>query len=180
MQQDILIIEVLFPAIPLTMLYFASRYTLLVKLIRHLHDKVIRDNVSPTDIELFIIQIKRLRDRLYLIGITHSCAATTFVLAAMIAANFRHLEVASRLFQGSIPLLMRQFCCSQEKSRLPIPHRMFVCLILGLIRNGNNIQSQISTGPRKKIANTKGPHNDTYQNHHRHRPGHYQFARHPV
>ena len=42
MQQDILIIGVLFPAIPLMMVNFGSAG----ELIRHLHDEVIRDNVS--------------------------------------------------------------------------------------------------------------------------------------
>lgn len=108
MQQDILIIGVLFPAIPLMMVNFGNRYTVLANLIRHLHDEVIRDNVSPTDAERFIMQINRLRDRLRLIGITQSCAAIAFVLAlaAMIAAYFGHMIFASWLFLGSISLLM--------------------------------------------------------------------------
>ena len=90
MQQDILIIGVLFPAIPLMMVNFGNRYAILATLIRHLHDEVIRDNVSPNDAERFLLQINRLRDRLHLIGIIQSCAAISFVLAlgAMIAAYF--------------------------------------------------------------------------------------------
>ena len=108
MQQDILIIGVLFPAIPLMMVNFGNRYTVLANLIRHLHDEVIRDNVSPTDAERFLLQISRLRDRLRLIGIIQSCAAFAFVLAlaAMIAAYFDHDLLASWLFLGSIFLLM--------------------------------------------------------------------------
>ena len=108
MQQDILIIGVLFPAIPLMMVNFGNRYTVLANLIRHLHDEVIRDNVSPTDVERFLLQINRLRDRLRLIGITQSCAAIAFVLAlaAMICAYFGYMEVASWLFLGSIFLMM--------------------------------------------------------------------------
>ena len=88
-QQDILIIGVLFPAIPLMMVNFGNRYSL-VNLIRHLHDEVIRDSVSPKDAERFLLQISRLRDRLRLIGIIQSCAAISFVLAlgAMIATYF--------------------------------------------------------------------------------------------
>ena len=52
MQQDILIIGVLFPAIPL-MMVISARYAILATLIRHLHDEVIRDNVSPNDAERF-------------------------------------------------------------------------------------------------------------------------------
>ncbi len=108
MQQDILIIGVLFPAIPLMMVNFGNRYTVLANLIRHLHDQVIRDYFSPNDAERFLLQVNRLRDRLRLIGIIHSCAAISFVLAlgAMIAAYFDERLVSSILFLGSILLMM--------------------------------------------------------------------------
>ena len=104
MQQDILIIGVLFPAIPLMMVNFGNRYTVLANLIRHLHDEVIPDNISPKDAERFLLQINRLR----LIGIIQSCAAIFFVLAlsAMIAAYFDERVVSSILFLGSILLMM--------------------------------------------------------------------------
>ena len=108
MQQDILIIGVLFPAIPLMMVNFGNRYTVLANLIRHLHDEVILDNVSPNDAERFLLQINRLQDRLRLIGIIQSCAAISFVLAlsAMIAVYFDEQLVSSFLFLGSILLVM--------------------------------------------------------------------------
>ena len=108
MQQDILIIGVLFPAIPLMMVNFGNRYTVLANLIRKLHDEVIRDNISPQDAERFLLQINRLRDRLRLIGIVQSCAAMAFVLAltAMIAAYFDEHAFASMLFLCSITLLI--------------------------------------------------------------------------
>ena len=53
MQQDILIIGVLFPAIPLMMVNFGNRYSVLANLIRHLHDEVIRDSVSSRNTERF-------------------------------------------------------------------------------------------------------------------------------
>ena len=108
MQQDILIIGVLFPAIPLMMVNFGNRYTVLANLIRKLHDEVIRDNFSPQDARRFMLQISRLRDRLRLIGIIQSCAAMAFVLAltAMIAAYFDERTISSTLFLGSITLLM--------------------------------------------------------------------------
>ena len=104
----ILIIGVLFPAIPLMMVNFGNRYTVLANLIRHLHDEVLRDIVSPNDAERFLLQIGRLRDRLRLIGITQSCAAISFVMAlgAMIAAYFDESTVSSILFLISIILLM--------------------------------------------------------------------------
>ena len=72
------------------MVNFGNRYSVLANLIRHLHDEVIRDSVSPKDAERFLLQISRLRDRLRLIGIIQSCAAISFVLAlgAMIATYF--------------------------------------------------------------------------------------------
>lgn len=108
MQQDILIIGVLFPAIPLMMVNFGNRYTVLANLIRHLHDEVIRDSVSPTDAERFLLQISRLRDRLRLIGLIQTCAAISFILAlaAMIAAYFDTNTIASIMFLSSITLLM--------------------------------------------------------------------------
>ena len=114
MQQDILIIGVLFPAIPLMMVNFGNRYSVLANLIRHLHDEVIRDNVSPKDAERFLLQISRLRNRLHLIGIIQSCAAISFVLAlgAMIAAyfdeqNIRVVSNAEYLPQQVLPLFYR-------------------------------------------------------------------------
>ena len=74
MQQDILIIGVLFPAIPL-MINFGNRYTVLASLIRDLHDAVIRDNTSPGDAERFLRQINTLRKRLRLIGIVQTISA---------------------------------------------------------------------------------------------------------
>ena len=54
------------------MVNFGNRYTVLANLIRHLHDEVIRDNISTTEAERFLLQIKRIRDRLQLIGIIQS------------------------------------------------------------------------------------------------------------
>ena len=45
MHEDILIIGVLFPAIPLMMVNFGNRYSVLANLIRHLHDEVIKTDV---------------------------------------------------------------------------------------------------------------------------------------
>ena len=81
MQQDILIIGVLFLTIPLMMVNFGNRNTVLANLIRRLHKEVLRNNVSPNDAERLLLQINRLRDRLRLIGIIQSCAAISFVLA---------------------------------------------------------------------------------------------------
>ena len=108
MHQGFLIIGVLVPAFPLMMVNFGNRYTVLANLIRHLHDEVLRDNVSPNDAERFLLQIKRLRDRLRLIGIIQSCAAISFVMAlgAMIAAYFDERTVSSILFLISIMLMM--------------------------------------------------------------------------
>ena len=107
MKQDILIIRALFPPIPLMMVNFGNRYTVLANLIRQLHDEVFRDNVSSNDPERFLRQITPLRDRLRLIGIIQSCAAMmAFVLAltAMIATYFDETTIARIMFLCSIIL----------------------------------------------------------------------------
>ena len=108
MQQDILIIGVLFPAISLMTVNFGNRYTVLANLIPHLLDELIHDNVSQKDAERFLVQISPLRYRLRPIGIIQSCAAISFVLAlgAMIAAYFDERLVSRFLFLGSIQLMI--------------------------------------------------------------------------
>ena len=78
MQQDILIIGLLFPAIPLMVVNFGNRYSVLANLIKHLHDEVIRDSVSQKDAARFLLQISRPRDRLRLIGIIQSALPYPF------------------------------------------------------------------------------------------------------
>jgi len=108
MQQDILIIGVLFPAIPLMMINFGNRYTVLASLIRDLHDAVIRDNTSPGDAERFLRQINSLRKRLQLIGIIQTISAIAFclALAAMIATYLDANMLGSWLFFSAILLMM--------------------------------------------------------------------------
>ena len=108
MQQDIFIVGVFFPAIPLMIVKFGNRCTVLANLIRKSHNEVIRDNMSPQDAERFPLQINRLRNRLRLIGIFQPCAAMAFVLALMpmIAAYFEEYPFASMLFICSIILLI--------------------------------------------------------------------------
>jgi hypothetical protein len=69
MQLNILIVGVLFPAIPLMMINFGNRYSLLTQLIRHLHDMVINEKISTDDSGRFFRQIANLRHRLRLIAI---------------------------------------------------------------------------------------------------------------
>ncbi len=108
MQRHLLIIGVLFQAIALMTINFGNRYTEFANLIRYLHDEVTRDSLSPKDAGCFLLQIGRLRDRLWLIANIQSCAAIYFVLAlgAMIAAYFDEPVTASVLFLGSILLMM--------------------------------------------------------------------------
>lgn len=88
------------------MVIFGNRYAGLATLIRHLYDKVIRDNVSPNDAERLVLQINRMRDRLCLISIIQICAAIASVLAlaAMIAPFFDERLLSSILALTSILL----------------------------------------------------------------------------
>ncbi|MDA7599024.1 DUF2721 domain-containing protein [Alphaproteobacteria bacterium] len=108
MQQDILIIGVLFPAIPLMMINFGNRYTVLANLIRNLHDAVIRDGTSIVDAARFLKQIASLRHRLRLIGFIQTMSALGFMLAlsAMIASYLDNMVLSSWLFFSSILLMM--------------------------------------------------------------------------
>ncbi len=108
MQQDILIIGVLFPAIPLMMINFGNRYTVLASLIRDLHDAVILDDTSLGDAERFLRQINTLRKRLRLIGIVQTVSALAFCLAlsAMIATYLDAHDAGSWLFFSSIILMV--------------------------------------------------------------------------
>lgn len=108
MQQDILIIGVLFPAIPLMMINIGNRYTVLANLIRELHDTVVRDNTSIGDAERFLTQITALRNRLKLIGGIQTLAACAFIMAlmAMIATYLQNPVIGSWLFFSSIILMV--------------------------------------------------------------------------
>ena len=90
MTQDILRDSAVFPVTPLILVYFGNRCAVVANLIRHLHNKVILENVSPEDTNRLMMQIGGLRDRLWHIGITRSLSTMAFVLAlsAMIAAYF--------------------------------------------------------------------------------------------
>ena len=61
MQLNILIVGVLFPAIPLMMINFGNRYSLLAGLIRNLHDTVINETISTDDSARFFRQIASLQ-----------------------------------------------------------------------------------------------------------------------
>ena len=108
MQQDIHIIGVWFPKIPLMIVNFGNHYTFLANPIPRLHDQVIINSVLPNDAERFFLQINRLCDRLRLTRTIRPCAAISFVLAigAMIATYFDELVTESSLFLGSIQLMM--------------------------------------------------------------------------
>jgi len=108
MQLNILIVGVLFPAIPLMMINFGNRYSLLAGLIRNLHDTVINENISTDDSARFFRQIASLRQRLRLIAIIQTCGALAFILnlSAMISIYFGIETIGSWLFFSSIILMV--------------------------------------------------------------------------
>jgi len=108
MELNILIVGVLFPAIPLMMINFGNRYSLLASLIRNLHDTVINDNISTEDSARFFRQIASLRQRLRLIAIIQTCGALAFILnlSAMISLYFGIETIGSWLFFSSIILMV--------------------------------------------------------------------------
>jgi len=108
MQLNILIVGVLYPAIPLMMINFGNRYSLLAGLIRNLHDTVINENISTDDSARFFRQIASLRQRLRLIAIIQTCGALAFILnlSAMISLYFGIETIGSWLFFSSIILMV--------------------------------------------------------------------------
>ena len=106
MQLNILIVGVLFPAIPLMMINFGNRYSLLTGLIRNLHDTVINEKISTDDSARFFRQIASLRQRLRLIAIIQTCSALAFIfnLLAMISLYFGIDSLGNWLFFSSIIL----------------------------------------------------------------------------
>ena len=108
MQLNIIIIGVLFPAIPLMMINFGNRYSLLAGLIRNLHDTVINEQISTEDSARFFRQIAGLRQRLRLIAIIQTCSSLAFIfnLSAMIALYFGIDSLGSWLFFSSIILMV--------------------------------------------------------------------------
>ena len=107
MELNILIVGVLFPAIPLMMINFGNRYSLLAGLIRNLHDTVINENILTDDSARFFRQIASLRQRLRLIAIIQTCGALAFILnlSAMISLYFGIETIGSWLFFSSIILM---------------------------------------------------------------------------
>ena len=108
MQQDILINGVAFSAVPLMLVTFGNRCTVVANLIRNLRDEVFAEHIWWQDTERFLDQISRLRDRLRLIGIIQSFAPIAFMLAflAMIVVYFDQPDLVSMLFIRSILLQM--------------------------------------------------------------------------
>ena len=108
MQLNILIVGVLFPAIPLIMINFGNRYSLLAGLIQNLHDTVINEKISTDDSARFFRQIASLRHRLRLIALIQPWSALAFILnlSAMISLYFGIDSLGSWLFFSSIILMV--------------------------------------------------------------------------
>lgn len=85
-----LIVGVLFPAIPLMMINFGNRYALLAGLNRNLHHAVTNEKTSTDDSSWLFIQIASLRHRLRLVAIVQTCSALALIfnLLAMISLYF--------------------------------------------------------------------------------------------
>ena len=108
MQLDILIVGVLFPAIPLMMINFGNRYSLLAGLIRSLHDTVINAQTPADDSTRFFQQIASLRQRLRLLAVTQTFSAVAFILnlSAMISLYLNTGDAGSWLFFSAIILMI--------------------------------------------------------------------------
>ena len=95
MQLNILIIGVLFPSIPLMMISFGNRYSLLAGLIRDLHDTVINEKISTDDSARFFCQIAGPRQRLRLIAIIQTCSSLAFIFTYQLWFRFILASITS-------------------------------------------------------------------------------------
>jgi len=84
----------LFPAIPLMMIVFGNRYSSLSKLIRDLHDRVIKEDEVRDN---FTEQIELLTDRLFLVKSMQTLAGLAFI-ANLLTIFFRYIDVPSVAF----------------------------------------------------------------------------------
>ena len=84
----------LFPAIPLMMIVFGNRYSSLSKLIRDLHDRVLKEDEVR---DKFTEQIELLTDRLFLVKSMQTLAGLAFI-ANLLTIFFRYLNVPSVAF----------------------------------------------------------------------------------
>ena len=102
MQPDILIVGVLFPSIPLMMINFGNRYSLLAGLIRSLHDTVINAQTPADDTARFLQQIASLRQCLRLLAAIQRFLAGAFILnlSAMISLYLNISDAGSWLFSA--------------------------------------------------------------------------------
>ena len=108
MRLDILINGVLFPTIPLMMINFGNRYSLLAGLIRSLHDTVINAQTPSDDNSRFFQQIASLRQRLRLLAVIQTFSAGTLILnlSAMISLYLNISDAGSWLFFCAIILII--------------------------------------------------------------------------
>lgn len=84
----------LFPAIPLMMIVFGNRYSSLSKLIRDLHDRVLKEDEAR---DKFTEQIELLTDRLFLVKSMQTLAGLAFI-ANLLTIFFRYIDVPSVAF----------------------------------------------------------------------------------
>ena len=84
----------LFPAIPLMMIVFGKRYSSLSKLIRDLHDRVLKEDEVR---DKFTEQIELLTDRLFLVKSMQTLAGLAFI-ANLLTIFFRYIDVPSVAF----------------------------------------------------------------------------------
>ena len=84
----------LFPAIPLMMIVFGNRYSSLSKLIRDLHDRVLKEDEAR---DKFTEQIELLTDRLFLVKSMQTLAGLAFI-ANLFTIFFRYIDVPSVAF----------------------------------------------------------------------------------
>ena len=155
MQLNILIVGVLFPAIPLMMINFGNRYSLLAGLIRNLHDTVINEKISADDSGRFFAKLPAFfKD----CGWSPSFKPAARLPLSLTFQRWFHFILASIVsvagyFSYQSFWWLRRWFNSPSKSRLPIRPLMCICPIWRNIKNGRIIwhhQNRAVENPEKQ------------------------------
>jgi len=107
MENDILIIGVLFPAIPLAMVALNGRYSAIAGLMRAIHDKIHMQDSDPANRARLITELRYLMRRMAIIRLSLLFGALSFVanLMAIFACFVRVDDLSAFSFALAILLL---------------------------------------------------------------------------
>ncbi len=104
---DILIADILSPAIPLAMNNVSGRYTAFASLIRNLHDTMEQPQLSATAHSVFMAELVSLKRRIHLIKASQFYSGLAFVLNLLfVLATYLSIGIISPLMFPTAIIMM--------------------------------------------------------------------------